>query len=205
MNAMTINTPKHTSFGNALFTGTQQKVLSHLFGQPGRSFYANELINLTQAGSGAVQRQLKRLADSGLVTVQAIGNQKHYQANPTASIFAELCNIVQKTFGLALPLQAALAPLEDQIDAAFVYGSIAKQNDTAQSDIDLLILSETLAYGDLMAELAPVEQRLGRRINPTLYSRAALVSRVKEGSGFITRVLAQPKIWLKGGELDLPA
>ena len=204
MNAMTINTPKHTSFGNALFTGTQQKVLSHLFGQPGRSFYANELINLTQAGSGAVQRELKRLADSGLVTMQTIGNQKHYQANPAASIFAELCNIVQKTFGLALPIQTAIAPLEGQIEAAFVYGSVAKQNDTAQSDIDLLVLSETLGYADLMGLLAPVEQSLGRQINPTLYSRAEMAKRIQEGAAFITRILAQPKIWLKGSELDLP-
>lgn len=85
------------SLADALFSGTQQRVLAWLFGQPERSFYATELIGLAGAGSGAVQRELARLAQSGLVTARAVGNQKHYQANPEAPIYAELCSIVQKT------------------------------------------------------------------------------------------------------------
>jgi predicted nucleotidyltransferase len=205
----TVSTPmknaskEHISLGNALFTSTQQRVLAWLFGQPDRSFFANELINLTAAGSGAVQRELKRLGDSGLVTVQRRGNQKHFQANPAAPIFAELCGIVQKTFGLASPLRQALEPLTDQIDAAFIYGSVAKQSDTASSDIDLLILSENLSYADVMSALATVESRLGRRINPTLYTKAEFNRRILEDNAFVTRVLAQQKIWLKGSEHDL--
>ena len=88
-----------TSLADALFTGTQQRVLGLLFGQPARSFYATELIGLAGVGSGAVQRELARLARSGLVTVRPVGNQKHYQANPDSPLFAELCGIAQKTLG----------------------------------------------------------------------------------------------------------
>ena len=109
-----------TSLAGALFSGTQQRVLGLLFGQPDRSFYATELINLAGVGSGAVQRELARLAQSGLVTVKPVGNQKHYQANPDSPIYAELCGIAQKTVGLAEPLREALAPLAKKIVAAFV-------------------------------------------------------------------------------------
>ncbi len=87
------------SLADALFTATQQRVLALLFGEPGRSFYTSELIDRIGAGSGAVQRELKRLAGSGLVTVKRIGNQKHYQANPDSPVFEELCGLVRKILG----------------------------------------------------------------------------------------------------------
>ena len=188
------------SLADALFSGTQQRVLAWLFGQPGRSFYASELIGLAGAGSGAVQRELARLAQSGLVTARAVGNQKHYQANPEAPIYAELCSIVQKTVGLAEPLREALAPLVARIRAAFVYGSVAKREDTASSDIDLMLISDNLAHPDLYAALEVVSKRLGRSVNPTLYTPQELAKRVKKKEAFATRVLAQPKLWLIGGE-----
>lgn len=98
---------------DALFTSTQQRVLGLLFGQPGRSFFATELIALTGSGSGAVQRELKRLASSGLVTVTRIGNQKHYQANDTSPVFEELRSLIIKTVGLADPIRQVLAPLAE--------------------------------------------------------------------------------------------
>ena len=97
-----------SSLADALFTSTQQRVLGLLFGEPGRSFYTSELTDRIGAGSGAVQRELKRLAESGLVTVRRIGNQKHYQANPDSPIYEELCSLVRKTVGLAKPVRKAL-------------------------------------------------------------------------------------------------
>lgn len=188
------------SLADALFSGTQQRVLAWLFGQPERSFYATELIGLAGAGSGAVQRELARLSQSGLVTARAVGNQKHYQANPEAPIYAELCGIVRKTVGLAEPLREALAPLAARIRAAFVYGSIAKREDTASSDIDLMLISDDLAYPDLYAALEAVSRRLGRTVNPTIHTPQELARRVKRNEAFTTRVLAQPKLWLIGGE-----
>lgn len=193
------------SLADALFTGTQQRVLGLLFGQPERSFYATEIIGRTGGGSGAVQRELARLAQSGLVTVRPQGNQKHYQANPDSPIFAELCGIARKTVGLAEPLREALAPLASQIKAAFVYGSVAKRQDTAASDIDLMVVSDTLGYADLFGALETVAASLGRSVNPTVYTVRELAKRIAGDNVFVARVLAQPKLWLFGGEDDLGA
>jgi len=194
-----------TSLADALFSSTQQRVLAYLFGQPERSFFATELIRLAGGGSGAVQRELARLEDSGLVSVSRLGTQKHYQANPKSPIFSELCAIAKKTVGLAEPLRTALKPLAKRISAAFVYGSVAKKQDTATSDIDLMVISASLTYADLFSALEEASERLGRKVNPTLYSQQELAKRVKQGNAFVTRVLAQPKIWLVGSENDFAA
>ena len=191
------------SLSGALFTTTQQRVLGCLFGESGRSYAVNELIQATGAGSGAVQRELARLTGSGLLTVEHVGNQKRYRANPDAPIHDELVSIVRKTFGLAEPLREALAPLSDRIHAAFLYGSIAKGSDTARSDIDLMVIADDLAYAEIMLALHPVAERLGRPINPTVYARDELRSRLDAGNSFVGRVLQQPRQWLIGGEDDL--
>lgn len=193
------------NLSDALFTTTQQRVLACLFGQPGASFKVSELIHKTGAGSGAVQRELARLSGSGLLTVEQVGNQKHYRANPDSPIHDELVGIVRKTFGLAAPLREALAPLADRLQAAFVYGSVAKGSDTATSDIDLMLVSDTLDYAQVMAALHPLIERMGREINPTLYAPAELRARLDAGNSFITRVLAQPRLWLIGNDDALAA
>jgi len=197
--------PRTTSLASALFSNTQQRVLAFLFGQPQRSFFATELIGLAGGGSGAVQRELVRLAQSGLVTVARVGNQKHYQANPQSPVFTELCGIVQKTVGLAEPLRDVLLPFADNIAAAFVFGSVAKRSDTAGSDIDLMVVSDSLSYADLFGALEDVATRLGRTVNPSIYTRQELARRIKQKNAFVTRVLAQPKVWLIGGEDELAA
>lgn len=190
---------------DALFTQTQQRVLGLLFGQPDSRFTVSETIARVEGGSGAVQRELRRLADSGLVTVRQVGNQKHYQANADAPIYAELVAIMQKTSGLAGPLREALAPLAGKIQAAFVYGSIAGRRDMVGSDIDLLIVSDTLGYADIFGAVETAAQRLHRAVNPTVYTRAELAKRLKNRNAFVARVLEQPKIWLIGNENDLRA
>ena len=194
-----------TNLADALFTTTQQRVLGCLFGEPGRTFSISELIQTTGAGSGAVQREVARLAGSGLLLMAPLGNQKRYRANPDAPIHDELAAIVRKTFGLAAPLREALAPLADRLHVAFVYGSVAKGSDTASSDIDLMLVSDALTYADAMGALDPLMERLGREINPTLYTRAELRKRIAEGNSFVTRVLAQPRLWLIGSDDALAA
>ncbi len=189
-----------TSTADALFPAVRQRVLAVLFGSPDRSFYANELIALARSGTGAVQRELASLLAAGLVTVRDQGNQKHYQANAASPVFAELRGLVLKTVGLADVLRAALAPLEDQVAAAFVYGSVARQQDTAASDVDVLIVSDALGYAEVFGALEGAAQTLGRTINPTLYTRAELARRRAQDNAFVTRVLDQPRIWLMGDE-----
>ena len=179
-----------TGLADALFTTTQQRVLSLLFGQPLRSFFASELIGITGSGSGAVQRELKRLASSGLVTVTRIGRQKHYQANADSPVFDELCGLVLKTVAVGEPIRGALEPLADRIALALVYGSVAKGSDRAASDIDLLVVADQVTLEELYAALAPVEARLDRRINPALYTTGEFAGRLAAGNAFLTRVLA---------------
>jgi predicted nucleotidyltransferase len=200
---MGTNELPQVSLSDALFTTTQQRVLSLLFGRPERSFFANEVIGLTGSGSGAVQRELKRLTDSGLVTSKRIGNQRHFQANRVSPIFEELSAIIQKTFGLAEPIRQALQPYEHAIHCAFIFGSVAKREDTAGSDIDLFVVSDSLTGADLVNQLLGTEVKLGRTINITIYSKAELGRAVRENNSFVSRVLAQPKVWVTGNESDL--
>jgi predicted nucleotidyltransferase len=192
------------SLADALFTKTQQRVLRVLFGQPDRSFYASELIRDAGTGSGAAQRELARLEDSGLIVARRIGNQKHYQANAKSPLFAELRNIVLKTVGLAEPLRDALKPVASNIRVAFVYGSVAKATDQAASDIDLMVVSDNLSYADVFGALDKLSRALGRNVNPTVYSAAEFSKRAKNENAFITRVLQGPKVWVIGTENDLP-
>ena len=188
------------SLADALFPRVRQRVLALLYGNPGRSFFSNEVVALAKSGTGAVQRELASLAQAGLLTVTSQGNQKHYRANEAAPVFAELRGLVLKTSGLVDVLRSALAPLASEIDAAFVYGSVAKQNDTATSDIDVMIISNSLAYAEIFAALEPTSERLGRKVNPTIYSQADLAKRLKQKNAFATRVLTQDKLWLIGSE-----
>lgn len=193
------------SLANALFTKVQRRVLSILFGNPDRSFYANEIIALAGSGTGAVQRELTKLAAVGLVTVRRQGNQKHYQANATAPIFDELRGLVLKTFGLGDVLRAALLPVATQIRAAFIYGSVAKARGTATSDIDLMVVSDSLSYADIFSALEQASRDLGRTVNPSVYTPREFSRRVRDGKAFLTRVMKQQKLWLIGNEHGLAA
>ena len=187
---------------DALFTQSQQRVLGAIFGQPDRSFYANELIGLARGGTGAIQRELGRLEATGLVTASRVGNQKHYRANPQSPIYDELCAIARKTFALAEPLRAALSSLAPDIVAAFVYGSVAKRADSTGSDIDLMVISDSVRYPELYAALEPERARLGRPLNVTLIDTTEVESRRRDKNSFLTRVLEQPKIWIIGSAND---
>ncbi|HET8775800.1 MAG TPA: nucleotidyltransferase domain-containing protein [Thermoanaerobaculia bacterium] len=179
-----------TSLADALFSRTQQRVLGILYGDPARSYFATEIFNRAASGRGTVQRELERLVDSGLVTMTQVGNQKHYRANPQAPIFTELRSIVLKTSGLIQPLAEALAPLLKKIDLALVYGSVARGEAHAGSDVDLLVVARDLTLEQLHARLARAEAEIGRAIHPTLLTPAELRKRRERGNPFLEKVLA---------------
>jgi predicted nucleotidyltransferase len=196
--------PSGTALADALFSKTQRRVLGLLFVNPERSYFANELVRLAQSGIGAVHRELATLEAAGLVTVKRVGNQKHYQANRLSPIFEELRGIALKTFGVAEVLREALAPLARRIAVAFVYGSLAKGRDTAASDIDLMVVSDDIEYADVFGLAAEAERRLGRKVNPTVFTPAAVKQKVASGNDFMKRMLQQPKIFVLGSEDELP-
>lgn len=192
-----------TALADVLFTPVQQRVLGLLFGQPQRRFQSGELIRLVGAGTGAVHRLLTRMAATGLVSVEKVGNQKFYMANPSSPVFEELAGLVRKTVGLVAPLHAALVPLADRIAAAFVYGSVAKGTERAESDIDLLVVADDLDYADLYAVLPDAEATLSRSVNPNVMTRREWQRKRRVPDSFVARIEAQPKLFVLGTEDDL--
>jgi len=188
---------------SALFSNVQGRVLALIFGHPDRSFYTSEIVRNVRSGTGAVERELSRLQRSGLVSVERIGNQRHYRANRQSPIFEELRSLILKTVGLVEPLRESLEPYSEKIKVAFVYGSVAKGTDTARSDIDLIVIGEDLAYPDLYGGLQKAESALHRQVNPTFLSLEDWRRKAAQKNPFITKVNAQPKIFIFGSEDDL--
>jgi predicted nucleotidyltransferase len=173
--------------GAALFASTQQRVLALLFGQPGRVFGKSEFIALAGGGSAAVQREIARLVEGGLAIERVQDGRKHVKANPDAPLFAELCGIINKTAGVSVQLRAALAELPGTVTCAVLFGSVAKGTDTARSDIDVLIVADGLALEEVYRAVAPVEQRLGPPVNPTLYTWSEFREAAPGGKEFKAR------------------
>ena len=186
------------SIATALFSDSQSRVFRWVFGQPDRSYHLSELRRLTGLGSASLQRELNRLAGAGLVRTERVGNLRRFQANPQSPVYGELVGLTCKTLGLELVLREALLPLIPDLKAAWVYGSVAKQTDTAQSDIDLMLIGENLLLGRVLELLVPLEAQLGRKIYPTCYTPADFERRRAEPDSFVNRVLAQPILPLIG-------
>ncbi len=199
MRTVTHKLPR-SAVATALLTPVQQRVLGLLFGQPERRFQSAELIRLAGSGTGAVHRQLQRLAAAGLVGVTRDGNQKYYQAEKKSPVFSELHGLIVKTVGVVEPLRAALAPLADRIHLAFVFGSVAKASERAGSDIDLLVVTDDLAYADVYAALEPAEQSLARTINPTVFTLAEWKRKRARKDSFAARITAQRRLFVIGSD-----
>jgi len=192
-----------SGLAGALFSPVQQRVLGLLFGQPGRRFQSAELIRLVESGTGAVHRQLSRLETAGWVKTFRVGNQKHYQANETCPAFDELRGLIAKTVGLVEPIRRALGPLAGTIDAAFVYGSVAKGTDSAASDIDLLVVSNEVGHAELFNALQSVESELGRPVNPNIMTPQEWREKQQVADSFAARIAAEARLFVIGGESDL--
>jgi len=186
------------SISAALFSDGQARVYRWLFGQPEREFHMNELRRLTGLGSASLQRELNRLADAGLAMSERVGNMRRFRANPDSPVFTELTALTRKVLGAEPLLRDAMAQLAPKLQAAWIYGSYAKQTETAQSDIDVMLIGNRLTLGRVLEVLAPVEAQLGRKINPTLYTNAEFSKRRHETESFVNRVLAQPVLPLVG-------
>lgn len=185
-----------TSVSDSLFSKTQQKVLGLIFMQPERSFYLNEVVRHANAGKGAVQRELHKLESSGLVLTTSLGNQKHFQANQKSPVFKDLRALIIKTFGIREIIANCLQNNATQINRAFIFGSIAKGTDNANSDIDLMVVSDQLDFHSLFEILQPAELQLGRTIQPTLYRTGEFLQR--KDTEFMRRIFETPIISVLG-------
>ncbi len=186
------------SVASSIFSDSQSRVYQWLFGQPERSYHMSELRRLTGLGSASLQRELNRLAEAKLVNSERIGSLRCFQANPESPVFDELVALTRKTLGMVPLLRDALMPLTPNLLAAWIYGSVAKQTDTAQSDIDVMLVGRDLLLGDVLERLGPVEAQLGRKINPNIYTPQEFETRQGEPDSFVNRVLSQPVFALIG-------
>lgn len=187
-----------------LFGSVRREVLALLLGRPDERFYLREILRAVGGGSGAVQRELKQLVDAGLVRREAQGRQVYFSANRLAPIFPELRAIVEKTAGTADVLRASLAPFlqQDRIELALVYGSVASGKQTAQSDVDLMIVGD-ISLAECVPAIREAERKLGREVNPTVYPTEEFRQKLRQGAGFVQRIVDGPKLFIAGSDNDL--
>jgi predicted nucleotidyltransferase len=180
-----------------LFGAYRRQILALLLLRPDETFYVREIARVTGVPAGSLHRELKVLAEAGLLTRTAIGNQVRYQANQTCAIYEELAGIFRKTTGLADVLRELLRPLKRKIDLAFVFGSVAQGKARPGSDIDLLVVGSA-AFASVVEACHAGTQRLGREVNPVVMTRAAFQDKLRGSDRFISRVAREPKIFLIG-------
>lgn len=190
------------SLKDAVFTDSQAKVYLWIYGHPERSYHLSELRRLTGLGSASLQREINRLVVAGLANSALKGNQRQISANRQSPLFKELSDLTRKVTGAAALLTEALLPIERKIEVAFLYGSVAKQTDNAESDIDIIIVGSDLTLSELLDQLLPVEEMLCRKVNPTCYTVGEFKKRSSDTDSFVNKVLSQPIIQLFGNMDD---
>jgi len=192
----------HQGLSSVLFPAYRRRVLGMLFLHPEQSLHGREIARRTGLPAGTLTRELKRLAEVGLLKREKRGNQLLYSANRNSPIFTELAGILRKTSGLADVIAEALAPLSDRIDVAFIFGSAARGSETEGSDIDVLIIG-SVDFGSAIDGLHPTQEQLAREINPKVFSVRDWKAKLKQKHSFATNVLGKQKIFLIGDEHDL--
>jgi uncharacterized protein len=194
-------TAASAGFANALFGKARRGVLALLFGQPGEARYTREIVKKVGAGASQVQKELELLTNAGLLIREERANQVYYRANPDAAIFPELVGLVVKSFGAADVLRETLAPFADRLAYAGIYGSVARGEQRADSDLDLLLIG-SLRLSELALPLQTAETRLGYRISPTLIGAAEFAQRMQSGDSFLRKIVVGDMISLLG---ELPS
>ena len=191
-----------STLSSVLFTEYRGRVLGLLLLHPERSYYLREIARLTATLPGTLKREMDKLLEVGLLTVKKVGNQNHYQANRECPIYEDLSNILRKTSGLSDVLINALLPLSDKLQSAFVFGSVASGNVNARSDIDLMLIGD-VSYAEVVPLLHPLQEQLGREINPKIYADKEWSKLVKDNGAFVHDVLSKPKLFIIGDEQQL--
>jgi predicted nucleotidyltransferase len=194
--------PESDYLSKTLFGKTRRAVLSLLYSHVDDAFYLRQIVRAAGVGVGTVQRELKELSDAGIIRRIVRGHQVYYQANPQCPVFAEVKNLVLKTVGVGAALQAALTPLGDRIDVAFIYGSIARSEEHRDSDIDVLVVGK-VTFAEIVSSLSEAQKTLGREINPTVYPPAEFRSKLAAGHHFLSSVLRGPMFFLIGDKREL--
>ncbi|MDQ5904323.1 MAG: hypothetical protein QG660_1784 [Pseudomonadota bacterium] len=189
--------PSTSGVADALFSKTLGGVLALLFGQPGQAFYTREIVKRVGTGGSQVGKDLERLTAAGLVLREQRGNLVFYRANPDAAVYRELVGLVNKSFGIAEQLRCFIEPLAERIQYAGIYGSVARGEHRADSDVDLLLVGD-VRLSELAIPLHEAEAALGMKVSPTLMTLAEFRKRYQNGDHFLNKVLAGDLVTLWG-------
>lgn len=193
---------KSTGLAETLFSDYRRRILALLLLRPDENFHVREISRLTGVPAGSLHRELKLLSDAGLLSRQAMGNQVRYRAERSCPIFHELAGIFRKTSGLADIIRTALQPLYPGITAAFIFGSVARGEEQATSDVDVCVIG-TVSFTEVVVALAEMRQKLGREINPVVMPHEQFTAKLAAGEQFSKRIMSEPKLFLIGDENDL--
>jgi len=185
--------------GDLIFGQTRGRILARIFGHPDEKFYVRQIARDSGTSVGTVQRELETLFQTGLIVRSMSGRQVYYQANRNHPVFAEIRSLVAKTVGIFQILRSALTPFADRVSLAFLYGSVARRAEGAESDVDLMVVGD-VTLDEILAEMAPAERMIGRTINPTVYSTKELKEKLQSGNHFLRSVMRGEKVILIGDE-----
>lgn len=188
-----------SSVAHFLLGQTRSAVLGALLLHPDASLHVRELARLTGASPGSLHRDLRAMTALGLLLRQEVGRQVHYRANTQSPVFEDLAGLLRKTAGLVDVLRDALEQVVDQIDYAFVYGSMASGAEHAHSDVDVMIVGK-IGFGEAVQALSAAQDKLRREVNPTVLTATEVARKLKEKSGFVAQVWAKPRLWIIGDE-----
>lgn len=185
-----------------LFGSYRQRVLTQLLLHPDDAYHVRELARLTGTTAGTLHKELTRLAEAGLLSREKQGNQVRYRANRECPVYPELAGLIRKTGGAAIVLADALRTMNPRPQLALVFGSLARGEENARSDVDLLVIGD-VAFADVVRALHPAQEALQREINPVVYNAAEFARRVAGKDSFVTNILSHPKLFVIGTENDL--
>ena len=194
---------RNASAADLLFSKTRQGIFAATFLNPERWWYLSELARHLHLTPSSLQRELDSLVKGGVLRQKREGRQVYFSAKTDSPLYPDLRGIVLKTVGLADVLRRLLAPFSRRIEFAFIYGSIARSEEHCASDVDLMIIGN-LSLSELSPPLRKVEEIISRPINPSIYSRAEILKKMKSDHHFVRNVIQSKKIFIRGdpGELD---
>jgi predicted nucleotidyltransferase len=197
-----MSTPIADPLAAALFSKAQAGILGLLYARPDESFYLRQLAALTGLGLGQAQRELAALENAGILRRTLVGRHVFFQANADCPIFSELRSIVTKTVAATAVVRAALLPLAARIAMAFIFGSVARNEERKASDLDLLVVG-SVSLQDVVTALKPAERHLGREINPVVYPPREFTDKLARRHHFLTNVVQGDKLFVIGGAHEL--
>jgi predicted nucleotidyltransferase len=189
------------TLSNILFSGSRRSILALLYGHADEQFYLREITRRARTGIGATQRELRQLSEAGLIQSVRRGHQIYYQANRKNPIFAELKSILAKTSGIRDILREVLTPFADRIKLAFVYGSIARGEETSSSDVDVMVVGD-VSFADVASALSESDMKLGRELNPTVYGPREFREKLAAKNHFLSTVAKDKKLFVIGDERE---